>query len=73
MSRVWQNSSSIIDAEYVCAALLFGSYGTQLQTPISDFFYQSASSASVSIRKLTGRKPSLHEIIADFLFFIQPL
>ena len=26
----------------------------------------------VSIKKLTGRKPSLHEIIADFGFFIQP-
>lgn len=33
---------------------------------------QSASSESASIKKLTGRKPSLQEIIADFLFFIHP-
>ena len=34
---------------------------------------QSASASVASSRKLTGRNPSLHEIIADFLFFIQPL
>ncbi|MCD7745738.1 MAG: hypothetical protein LUI13_10735 [Lachnospiraceae bacterium] len=33
----------------------------------------SVSSSSASIRKLTGRNPSLHEIIAEFLFFIHPL
>lgn len=32
----------------------------------------SASSSMASRRKLTGRKPSLQESIADFLFFIQP-
>ena len=32
----------------------------------------SASSSKVSKRKLTGLNPSLHEIIADLLFFIQP-
>ena len=32
----------------------------------------SASSSKVSKRKLTGLNPSLHEIIADFLFFIHP-
>ena len=32
---------------------------------------QSASSSSASTRKLTGRKPSLHESMADLGFFIQ--
>lgn len=32
----------------------------------------SASVSRASSRKLTGRNPSLQEIIADFLFFIQP-
>ncbi len=32
----------------------------------------SASSSMVSSRKLTGRNPSLQEIMADFGFFIQP-
>jgi len=32
----------------------------------------SASSSIVSSRKLTGRNPSLQEIMADFGFFIQP-
>ena len=30
------------------------------------------SSSSASIRKLTGRNPSLQEIMTDFLFFIHP-
>ena len=34
--------------------------------------HPSASSSMVSSRKLTGRKPSLQEIIADFGSFIQP-
>ena len=34
--------------------------------------FQSASSSIVSSRKLTDRKPSLQEIIADLGFFIQP-
>lgn len=29
-------------------------------------------SSSASIRKLTGRNPSLQEIMTDFLFFIHP-
>ena len=29
-------------------------------------------SSTVSMRKLTGRNPSLQEIMADFGFFIQP-
>ena len=29
-------------------------------------------SSMASSKKLTGRKPSLQEIMADFLFFIQP-
>ena len=33
---------------------------------------QSASSSRASIRKLTGRKPSLQEIMAARLFFIHP-
>ena len=32
-----------------------------------------ASSSKASIKKLTGRKPSLQEIMADFGFFIHPL
>ena len=36
------------------------------------FRHHSASSSSASSRKLTGRKPSLQEIMADFGFFIQP-
>jgi len=34
--------------------------------------YGSASISNVSIKKLTGRNPSLQEIMADRLFFIQP-
>ena len=41
---------------------------TQVQTPGC----QSAGSSRASRRKLTGRNPSLQEIMADFGFFIQP-
>ena len=34
--------------------------------------YYSASSSRASSRKLTGRKPSLQEIMAEWGFFIQP-
>lgn len=42
------------------------------QTIYSRFFCSHTYSI-VSIRKLTGRNPSLHEIMAECGFFIQPL
>jgi len=36
------------------------------------FFIPCGQSSRASIRKLTGRKPSLQEIIAERGFFIQP-
>jgi hypothetical protein len=39
---------------------------------IANVTHSAASSSKVSSKKLTGRKPSLQEIIADRLFFIQP-
>lgn len=39
---------------------------------VIDGEHQSAVSSSASTKKLTGRKPSLHESMADLGFFIQP-
>ena len=40
--------------------------------PCLHTYFYSLSSSIVSIKKLTGLNPSLHEIIADLGFFIQP-
>jgi hypothetical protein len=38
----------------------------------STTLYMNSFSSTVSSKKLTGRNPSLQEIIAECLFFIQP-
>ena len=40
--------------------------------PVLGFTNHWFYSSTVSSRKLTGRNPSLQEIMADFGFFIQP-
>lgn len=56
--------------------LALQSYSAAKETTAANYEYSlhfySVSSSRASIRKLTGRKPSLHEIMAECGFFIHP-